>query len=211
MGQAQIYKYDVFISYRDHPDHTKWVRNIFLPHFTWHLSNSKLGRSARVYFDKDVNQPGDKWERVIKDSLACSAILVPFWSIPYFESKWCRMESAIMLHREERLGYLNQERPGSLIVPVRFADGETYPELVRGIQQFECWDYTGARKGSSREARLGREIKSWVESVAERIKGAPPWDPEWLGREWLEKPAEKYEKSKLLWPPGALDQPPDMG
>lgn len=205
MGHPPDYKYDVFISYHEDPDHLKMVRDIFLRHFRWYLSNSKLGRSPVIYFDKEVNQPGDKWERVIKNALARSKILVAFWSIPYFESEWCRKECAIMLHREERLGYLDQERQGSLIVPVRVADGNTYPEVVRKFQQFNFWDYTGLRRGSGKEAKLEREIRDWAEDVADRILQAPPWDPDWLSEEWLDEPARRWEESRRLWPPNLVE------
>lgn len=205
------YQYDVFISYCNYPGHTEWVVEVFLEAFRDCLTNSEsLGRPSRVYLAPEANRAGDKWKLVLREALAGSRIMVPIWTIQYFMSEYCRGELAVMINREQRLGYLTDGRKGSLIVPVQFMDGGGYPEIANEYQQEDFKPFNAARKGC-KSAKLRKKIEAWAEVVGERVNGAPDWDPAWAERDWIEAPILRMEESRALWPPKAICHFESMG
>lgn len=196
------YSYDVFISYpHGATKMAMWVEHIFLSHFTDCLTES-VGRTARVYFDKHYINPGDKWEWQFKTALAETRILVPIWSIKYFLSLYCRAELAVMLHRQERLGY---GQTGGLIVPVRIwgSNSNRFPEIAQQIEPLECGSYGNLRtdSDSSQLQRFEDHIAQWVPNLAAKIDSVPFCDPEWNQSQWLDDPINRIEETKILWPP----------
>jgi hypothetical protein len=211
LEEERGYKYDVFISYPHEPLHRKWVEEIFWDLFNVCLTNSTLGRRPQLFIDTMI-EPGDMWRATLREALARSRILVPIWSINYFDSEYCREECAIMLSRAERLGYSKQKEKGSLIVPIRFMDHEGYPAIANDFQQVDLREFSSIREknGAKMETLHGR-LDKWVNGVAKKIVAAPPWNPIWLTDEWLTEPVERFEGSKTLWPPNKIIHLEAMG
>ena len=214
MGKDEDYNYDVFISYhRGEKKIARWVEHIFLSHFKFCLKES-LGRNAKVYFDKEEINPGDIWESQLKIALAHTKILVPIWSISYFLSAYCRKEFAVMLHRQEELGYWGDDQKGGLIVLVWvWGKFDLYPEIAQKFQYLECQKYSNLREDSPRLEKFEDDIQQWVPSLAQKIDSVPDCNPEWSQPQWFDDPIKEAEASKTLWPPKekALYEIPSMG
>lgn len=182
------YSFDVFVSYSHHEDHAWWVRNVFKRRFETYLANA-LGRSPKVFYDRPGIESGDAWPERLKGALAQSRILVPVWSVEYFESDWCTAECAVIWHREHKLGYRTLENPQGLIHPIQLYDGDHYPNFASKIQYRSFKRFNRVGEGflnSPRYSELQDELEEWVEQVAPSIRNAPEWRDEWLSKEWLD-------------------------
>jgi len=76
----------------------------------------------RVWFDRDRLVPGCKWEAVIENALAASAVVVPLLTVDWGKSHWTAKETYSGLHR----------------VPIRAStlDEDQLPDTWRGVQYF---------------------------------------------------------------------------
>lgn len=206
------YLYDVFISYPHEEKHRMWVHDIFLAEFKLRLNNSlHRGTPPEIYVDKERNTPGVAWPKMVRQAMTSSRIIIPIWSIDYFQSSWCRKECAVMFYREHQLEYRTLKNPYGLIVPVRLFDSEGYPPLAKEIQQLDldCNDYNGIFEGYKRTepyVKLMGLIGQWANSVAECIRRAPPWNPDWMTNEWIDEAIKEFEAKLEI-----KEEPFDLG
>lgn len=176
------YEYDVFISYRRRGEWPQWVKEKFLPLFD-HWLGEELGYDCRIYIDQNM-ETGISWPFDLAYALSHSKVLVPLWSKGYFHSAWCKAELAHMLAREEKCHLRTPIMPGGLIIPAIIYDceGEDRPHCISHITSLGIQDCTNVRMapGSATEEELSLKIRNWVPSVANAIRSAPPYNPEWV-------------------------------
>jgi hypothetical protein len=82
------------------------------------------GREPKLFVDEDNIETGDRWPDSLRDALKASRCMVCVWSPSYFQSSWCVSEWRRFLARERRLNLHSH----GLIAPLRFHDGEHFPE-----------------------------------------------------------------------------------
>jgi TIR domain len=180
MGHAVEYEYDVFLSYRRAGDWPGWVENAFLRVFR-HWLDEELGHPARIFVDQEMDT-GTSWPDRLALALARSRVLVPLFSRQYFDSRWCKMEFAVMCERENRCGFGTPGNPHRLIVPAQIHDGDDIPAEARCIQAAPLQDCADPfmRENSLKWDRLSERINTWVPDVKAAIRRAPQCDPGWV-------------------------------
>lgn len=173
------YEYDVFISYCRRGEWPQWVKEKFLPLFE-HWLGAELGEDCRIYIDQNMEK-GVAWPYELAYALSHAKVLVPLWSREYFHSAWCKAELAHMLVREKECHFRTLNNPRGLIIPAIIYNGEDIPKCISHIGYLGIQDCTNVRMapGSATEEELSNRIKNWVPSVANAIKSAPPYNPEW--------------------------------
>lgn len=174
------YEYEVFVSYRRAPPVADWVHD----HFK-RLLMDWLGVerpvTTRVFVD-DTLETGVTWPLALKQTILRSCFLVPVFSPGYFSSQWCLAELHSMLARERELGMRTDENPEGLIFPVRFNDGEHFPEDIRAIQDLDLrrLNIPGeAFRRTERYVDLIDKIQEFTQLLAGKLDAAPPWRDGW--------------------------------
>jgi len=183
------YQYDVFISYKS--ESKDWVLKAFLPLFERHLQEALGGRKPSIFMDMQRIENGDAWRNTLRYALAHSRCVVAVLTPSYFHSEWCTKELSVMLHRAKQHGLLTKEIPGGLIAPLCVSDGEHFPQLVQEIQQERLHDYYSFAEAfplTKPYVKFEKQLKKWLPIVANIIRRAPEWQPEWLEDAWLEVP-----------------------
>lgn len=138
------YVYDVFVSYRRRQPVLDWVKNHFYPLLEQRLPDElPVDHKTRIFVDWDEIEIGSAWPAKLSQALKRSRCILPVWSPEYFRSDWCLAEWKTMMERERLLGLRTEQRPGGLIFPVIFADGEHFPQEARVVQSKDL------RKGTS--------------------------------------------------------------
>jgi hypothetical protein len=158
------YKYDVFISYSHNEAQRWWVQSVFLDRFEAYLTNA-LGWTPEVFSDRTGIESGDAWPERLKSALAYSKVLVPIWSVEYFESSWCKAECAVIRYRAQKLAYGTLGDPRGLIHPVRLYDGQHYPTFAKKTQSkdFNRFNRVGkAFLDTSTYLDLQDELEEWT-------------------------------------------------
>jgi hypothetical protein len=182
------YEYDVFLSYKRDDLMDGWLDDHFVPFLRTFVSNA-LARSVRIFIDRDGIDTGDSWPLRLGHALSRSRCLVGIWSPLYFQSSWCRRECAVMMNRERRLGFRTSSNPGGLVVPVNVFDGEHFPDVAGRIQCLDCRQYwivgEGFRK-TERYVDFQDVMREWANDVAKAVSSAPPWQPNWTHKQWIE-------------------------
>jgi hypothetical protein len=170
------YEYDVFFSYKRHGLTLEWTRGVHRRLQFW--LSQEVGRETSLFVDEDCIETGDRWPERLQESLKLSRCMVCVWSPLYFQSDWCVSEWRSFLAREKRLNLTSH----GLIAPVRFHDGEHFPEEAREIQWTDVASYTytvPAFWASQRALELEDRLKELARSLAKIVKGAPPFAPDW--------------------------------
>jgi|ERR1039458_5314020 hypothetical protein len=171
------YEYDVFFSYKRHPltrNWTKKVRDLFEYWLTQELGKPDV----RMFFDEDSIETGQPWPTVLSEALKHSRCMVCVWSPLYFQSSWCLTEWRSFLERE-RLSKLPKY---GLIAPMRFHDGERYPEEAKNTQSVDITQYATTLPGfwdTSRAIELEERLKEFSIDVARMIVEAPAFQRGW--------------------------------
>lgn len=171
------YKYDVFFSYKRHDLTLDWTRWVSARLRFW-LTQELGVPEAKVFMDEDCIEVGDCWPERLRDGVRLSKCMVGVWSPLYFQSSWCVSEWASFRERERRL---NMQSHG-LIAPMRFHDGEHFPEEARSIQWLDVAQYTStvpAFLTSARAMDLEDLLKGFAERLAHTIHDAPPFQTDW--------------------------------
>ncbi len=190
------YEYDVFFSYKRDPESIFWHRRVrdLLRHW---LTQSLGGSKARIFMDEDAIDTRDRWKAELINGLQRSKCLVPVWSPEYFHSKWCLSEWKAFRDRESLL----QIERGGLIVPIKYCDGEHFPKEAGEIQMYDFSIYTCTLPAfweTPRAVQLEREIRSFAEQLAEKVKRAPAFAPDWPAEEVMNVPGPpKISLAKL--------------
>jgi hypothetical protein len=136
------------------------------------------GREVRMFIDEESIETGDHWPEKLKEALGLSRCMVCVWSPAYFHSSWCVSEWRSFRERERRL---NMQSHG-LIAPLRFHDGEHFPDEARDVQWTDVAPYTSTAPAfwaSPRAIDLDDVLKVFAIRVATMIRDAPRFDPDW--------------------------------
>ena len=183
------YHYDVFFSYKRDPRTLDWHRRVKDQLQFW-LTQEIGGYEARIFVDEQSIETGDHWPEALQDALLKSKCLVCIWSPEYFQSPWCLSEWKNFCEREALLGLT----PHGLIAPIRYHDGDHFPEEARSTQMRDFSRHTSllpAFWNTDRAVELGDLIREFAREVAQIIERAPEFDPSWPLAPITAKPADK--------------------
>ncbi|HEX3483338.1 MAG TPA: toll/interleukin-1 receptor domain-containing protein [Kofleriaceae bacterium] len=175
------YEYDIFLSYKRHPEARQWLVEHFQPLLEFHVE-LELGHRVTVFRDDQDDEAGASWPAHLGRALGNSRTLVALWTRTYFHSEWCSRELSTMLARERDERFRTAERPGGLIFPVVLHDCEQLPRKLvplHYVAMQECFQTRMARNSQTAEI-LAQQIKDRLApSVASAVKAAPRWRPSW--------------------------------
>jgi hypothetical protein len=173
------YEYDIFISYRRHPETRLWLAEHFVPLLELRVG-FELGRNPRIFVDDQIDS-GTSWPVSLGGALGRSRVLMLLWSANYLASQWCAHEFAHMLLREQEQGLRSPTRPHGVIIPAFIHDGDRFPKEVRHIQHFEIQRTFNVRM--ARTSTLAEELDAILTreapAIARCINNAPVWRPTW--------------------------------
>jgi hypothetical protein len=188
------YRFDVFFSYKRHNLTLEWTRGVHRRLQFW--LTQEVGRETSLFVDEDCIEAGDRWPDRLRESLKLSRCMVCVWSPSYFQSEWCVSEWNSFRERERRLAMTSH----GLIVPVRFHDGDHFPQEARDVQWIDVAPYTytvPAFWASPRALELEDKLKELAHSVAKIIGNAPPFAPDWPIVESTAAGSGKIELARL--------------
>jgi hypothetical protein len=171
------YKYDVFFSYKRHDLTRDWTRGVHNRLHFW-ITQEVGGREVRMFIDDESIETGDRWPEKLREALRLSRCMVGVWSPAYFQSSWCVSEWESFRERERRL---NMQSHG-LIAPLRFHDGEHFPEEAKAVQWTDVAPYTSTVPTfwtSPRAIELEDVLKRFAGQVARMIQTAPQFEEDW--------------------------------
>ncbi len=187
------YKYEVFFSYKRADQTLHWTKQV-LDKLKFWLGQEIPG--ARIFVDEETIELGDRWPDKLREGLKHSRCMVCVWSPMYFQSNWCVSEWRSFLEREKLLG-LKSHR---LIAPLRFHDGEHFPEEAQNVQWHDVAPYALTLPvfwQTPRALELEDELKKFVKKLAEIIRYAPPFDAAWPVVEAKGESPPKIELARL--------------
>lgn len=176
------YENHIFISYRrSDADWVRWTRDNFVRALA-SLMRVRLG-AVKLFVDETI-EDGASWPNHLAKSLSRSRIMVPVLSRDYFQSDWCRLELALMHHREQSGNFRTATNPSGLIIPVVIDDGDTFPPEVQAMQAESLHAFANPfmRPESPKQEALAETLKSkFCHSIENALQNAPPYDPSWEG------------------------------
>ncbi len=199
------YEHRVFLSYAREQHWTPWVRNRFVPRFSAYLEK-EFGRlhpdcdeneRPMIFVDSQI-QTGAHWEKVLKNKVARSQVMVALVCAAYFQREWCCREMALMMERERYCGLEGHDENYGLLIPVRLGDGLFFPDLIKRVQyhDFEDCAYLDIPPGSEMSLRLESNIKKLATTVAKTLLQIPDYNNGWLnftGEDYI--PLLAYKKN----------------
>jgi hypothetical protein len=175
------YEYDIFLSYKRHPEARQWLVEHFQP-LLEHYVELELGRKVAVFRDDQDVEVGGTWPAQLGGALGKSRTLVALWTRTYFHSEWCTQELSTMLAREQDARFRTPRRPAGLVFPVVLHDCEQLPSELAPLQSVAMQDCYAVRmaRDSQRAEFLEQHIaKRLAPSVAPAVEAAPKWRAEW--------------------------------
>lgn len=177
--RPMAYRYDIFISYKRHPETLGWIKKHFEP-LLGHIVGMALGSDPAI-FVHEVNQQipaGAIWPQFLGEELGASKVLVALWTGTFFNSVWCVQEMGHMLGRE---GGAAPGRRHALVIPAIIHDGEELPQSLTFIQSMDiksCYN-PRMREDSEKAEELFDLIGVHAKGIAQAIRDAPDWNPVW--------------------------------
>ncbi|MDV6347147.1 toll/interleukin-1 receptor domain-containing protein [Nitrosomonas sp. Is35] len=174
------YENDIFVSYRRSDiDWVRWTRENFVRALTA-LLRVRLG-NVKVFIDETI-EDGASWPNHLAMSLSRSRIMVAVLSRDYFQSDWCRLELALMNHREKEGNFRNASNPWGLIIPVVIDDGNCFPPEVQAMQGESLYAFANPfmRPDSPRQEELADVLRNKLcASIEKALTSVPPFDSAW--------------------------------
>ena len=155
----------------------EWTRQVHTRLQFW-LTQEIGDRPASLFVDEDCIETGDRWPERLRESLKLSRCMICVWSPEYFQSKWCMSEWMSFREREKLLNMTSH----GLIAPVRFHDGEHFPQEAQKVQWTDVARFTStlpAFWASPRALELEDKLKELAICVAKIVRAAPRFDPDW--------------------------------
>jgi hypothetical protein len=140
-----------------------------------------MPRKADVFIDKTGIRAGGKWPDEIKYALHRSRVLVAIWCPPYFASNWCMAEWKSMCLREKALR-IAPGRGEPLVWPIRFADGDFFPDDAKKTQHVDMAKWAWSEEAFRRTEgyhEFERAVRDFAERLGARLQRAPAWDAKW--------------------------------
>lgn len=173
------YQHHIFVSYcRSDDEWVRWTRENFVRPLRTLLRPALV--DARIFFDEQI-ETGADWPTRLAQALARSRLLIPILSRAYFSSDWCRLEFALMYHREKQSGLRTPGEPAGLILPVVIDDGTSFPSEVQAMKSLSIHDFANPfiLSTSPRQEQFSEILRSWCPCVEEALERTPKYDPEW--------------------------------
>lgn len=174
------YENHIFVSYRrSDAEWVRWTRENFARALA-SLLRPRLG-PIKVFLDETI-EDGSAWPNHLARSLSRSRIMVPVLSRDYFQSEWCRLELALMLHREKTVKLRNAKNPWGLIIPAVIDDGECFPAEVQSMQGERLHEFANPfmlPNSHKQESLADVMSKKLCISIERALTLVPPYDARW--------------------------------
>jgi hypothetical protein len=146
-------------------------------------------------------QDGANWPADLRQRLLSSRLLVAVWNAPYFQSAWCMAEWKSFKAREEMLGLFSDARPQGLVYPVRYADGDSFPEDAHVTQchrDFSALSYPDEHFATSAKyMEFDDQVQSMASELVAALARAPEWRSDFPVVEPLPEPARVLARMTL--------------
>lgn len=170
------YDYEVFLSYRWRWDHSKWLKEYFVPKFRVCLHDVVVdkcpGRNPDgLFYDVEKIETGMKFPSELREGIKRARCLVALISPSYFRSPWCLVEWESFKTRSENEGL-------DLVVPAILHDGASVRAAIGDTIPANFAKYTNEGPGFRKTVKyvtFQRKIEKLAERVGEVVKSAPPW------------------------------------
>jgi TIR domain len=180
MSAEMAYQYDIFISYKRHPETLRWIKQHFRP-LLEHRVGLALGTDPRIYVHDVAQQipAGAIWPQLLGEELGASKVLVALWTKTFFSSVWCMREMSHMLGREQETGATRAKY--GLVIPAVIHDCDDSPQTLQYIERMDirsCYN-TRMRVDSAKAEELDDLIEVHAAGIADAIRHAPDWKPAW--------------------------------
>lgn len=175
------YSYDVFISYRHAGVVRDWVLNHFHPRLQEWLNAASL-TEVSVFVDELSVETGSDLPEAIRQALSRSKVMVPVYSPQYFSSSWCQTEFHTMVERLRRCGLPTSDDPRTLVVPVKFNDGDHFTELACGFKYDDFSSFAQPYPVYAESVgylEFANRVKALADTIVGRFDAVPPWDSDW--------------------------------
>jgi len=173
------YRYDIFISYKRHPETLEWIKKHFKPLLELRVGLA-LGSDPTIFVHEVQQQipAGAVWPQVLGNELAASKVLVALWTRTFVNSVWCAKEMSYMLGRQ---GALAAGAKYAFVIPAILRDNSPLPQTLQFIQSMDikCCYNTRMRVDSDKAEELSEVIDRHADGIASAIEQAPPWNPAW--------------------------------
>jgi hypothetical protein len=163
----------VFLSYsRGASDVVRFVRQVLEPMLVETLPHHGVVGPLAVFVDESGLAPGSTWPDELQAALLRATVLVPVLTPEYFRRPWCLAEFYTMWGRRERLGI-------PCIEPVRFSDGDFFPDEARALSWTDVGPHVRARTHRVARAALWNAVDALCARAAALIHAPPIDDPGW--------------------------------
>lgn len=174
------YENHIFISYRrSDVDWVRWTRDNFVRALS-SLLRVRMG-TVNIFVDETIEN-GASWPNHLAMSLSRSRIMVAVLSRDYFQSDWCRLELALMHHREKAVNLRTAANPWGLIIPVVIDDGNCFPPEVQAMQGESLHAFANPfmRPDSPKQEAMAEVLRNKLcISIERALEVAPDFDPAW--------------------------------
>jgi hypothetical protein len=141
-----------------------------------------LPHEPRIFVDQVSIDDGDVWPMRLEQALLKSRLLVAICSPSYFRSKWCVAELISMLERDKVLGLRSPERPWSLVLPIRFHDGSSFPDIIQQLQMRDFRKFNvpvTVFQETRKYPKFIREVQDFADAIAVSLDRVPDWNAGW--------------------------------
>jgi hypothetical protein len=187
------YRYEAFFSYKRDPRSDAWHQR--LKDLIEYFVGNELGISASIFLDTEDIQTGERWRNKLGGSLRASKCIICVWSPRYFQSQWCLSEWKTFAKREVQF-------ETDLVVPLRYHDGESFPNDARAKQITDCTSYTSTLPrfwDTDNAVEFEKAvIKPFSIALANHIRKAPPAEE----FELIEADADEVSPEQTIGRPG---------
>ena len=174
------YEHHIFVSYRrSDDDWVRWTRENLIRALA-SLLRLRLGRVS-IYIDESI-ETGASWPHHLALHLARARLMIAVLSRDYFLSDWCRLELALMYHREQLMKFRTPENPYGLIIPVVIDDGDCFPKEVQAMQCEPLHKFANPfiRIDSPKQEELAEVLKDRICPTIERaLAKVPSFNSAW--------------------------------
>jgi hypothetical protein len=141
-----------------------------------------LHEEPSVFVDQDIDY-GSDWPDTLAHALHRSCHMLAIWSPSYFRSKWCVAEWETIRERERQAGLRTGGIGTSLIYPVVYSDGESFPPDAKRTQsRVDLHDYAYPYeqfKKSEKYLAFFDKITLIADELKTRLDSVPDWNAEW--------------------------------
>jgi hypothetical protein len=108
-------------------------------------------------------------------------VLISLWSGNYLHSKWCTLELAHMVAREQEEQCRTPHNPYGIVLLVVVHDGEKIPHELQAVQKVEiqsCFNVR-MRRDSARAEELDAILARSAAGIASAVRNAPQFKANW--------------------------------